>query len=373
MLKNPWLLLFFPAALLTAFFFNTQYTRQPQAIGDAKIALNTKLAQQPQTQITIAVDLVGKVFASTTSINLANVSDPNAVVKPRSHVGVKYTIENKGLADSGPVRVRFYLSHDEMIDSAADKLLKVINGTTFLDETVVANVVGNNHLVRNNPNGAGGTVTLELPDGTDLFWLNDRTYYIGMVIDPVSPALPTGKIEETGERDANNQPTNAPSNNYNQALGKDKQAIDVTNTQIPNLQILQLNVANTELTRTSSSKFTYTVRNDGKRSTQGIVPSVDWELRISDRPDLTFENIRTQGERVFLDDINNGGPIAGLTTLSSQTGTFSLASVNSNYWEARADVRQYYLYAFVDPNEKVGESNESDNLFKTSTVLTINP
>jgi hypothetical protein len=368
MLKNPWLLLFFPVALLTAFLFNTQYTRQPQAIGDAKIALNTKLAQQPQTQITIAVDLVGKVFSPPASIVLETVPDPNAATKLKSQIDVNYTIENKEPSDSGAVKVRFYISRDEVIDPTSDKPLKVVSGTTLLDETVVANVPGDT-----NPNGAAGTVKLELPDGTDLFWLNDRNYYIGMVIDPVSAASPTGEIEETGERDVNNVPT-TPSNNFNQALGKDKQVIGITNTQVPNLQILQLTSANTTLTRTSTSNsFTYEVRNDGNRSTQGLISAVELALYVSDRSDLTFENVKTQGERVFLDDINNGSPIAGLTSLTGQRGSFSLVSVNANYWEVRQGVTQYYLYAFVDPNEKVGESDESDNLFKMSTVLSISP
>jgi hypothetical protein len=319
------------------------------------------------TGIPIAIDLVGKVFAGPANVDLVNVPDPNATIKPKSQIAVNYTIENKEPSDSGAVKVRFYISRDENIEPTADKLLKVVSGTTFLDETIVANVPGN------NPNGVAGTVTLELPDGTDLFWLNDRNYYIGMVIDPVSATFPTGEIEETGERDVNNLPIpNVISNNYNQAIGKDKQLIGITNTQVPNLQVLALTSANTTLSRTSTSSFTYTVRNDGKRSTQGLVSAVELALYISDQSDLTFENLKTQGARVFLDDINSGGPIAGLTSLTGQTGTFSLASVNANYWDARPGVTQYFLYAFVDSNTSIGESDESDNVFKAATALTIN-
>jgi FG-GAP-like repeat len=329
--------------------------------GTAAVPYNLRVTGTP-----IAIDLVGKVFTPPASINLANVPDPNAATKPKSQIDVNYTIENKEPSDSGAVKVRFYISRDENIEPAADKLLKVVNGATLLDETVVANVPGN------NPNGVAGTVTLELPDGTDLFWLNDRNYYIGMVIDPVSATFPTGEIEETGERDVNNLPIpNVISNNYNQEIGKDKQVVAITNTQVPNLQILQLSAASTTLTRTGTSSFTYTVRNDGKRSTQGLVSAVELALYISDQSDLTFENVKTQGARVFLDDINNGGPVAGLTTLSGQTGTFSLASVNANYWEARPSVTQYFLYAFVDSNTSIGESDESDNVFKAVSPLTI--
>ncbi|NJM44905.1 MAG: VCBS repeat-containing protein [Alkalinema sp. RU_4_3] len=313
----------------------------------------------------IAIDLVGKVFTPPASVTLETVPDPNATTKPKSQIDVNYTIENKEPSDSGAVKVRFYISRDETIDPTADKLLKVVSGATFLDETVVANVPGNSP-------GVAGTVKLELPDGTDLFWLNDRDYYIGMVIDPVSTTLPTGEIEETGERDVNNPPIpNVISNNYNQALGKDKQVIGVTNTQVPNLQVLQLSAETTTLTRTSTSNFTYTVRNDGKRSTQGLVNGVEIALYISDQSDLTFENLKTQGARVFLDDVNGGAPIAGLTTVADLTGTFSLASVNANYWEARPGITQYYLYAFVDSNTSIGESDESDNVFKAVTQLTI--
>jgi hypothetical protein len=144
----------------------------------------------------------------------------------------------------------------------------------------------------------------------------------------------------------------------------------VTNTQVPNLQVLALTSANTTLNRTSSSSFTYTVRNDGKRSTQGIA-GVTLELWISDQDNLTFENLRTQGARVFLDDVNSGNAINGLTTLSGQTGTFNLTSVNTNYWAAREGITQYYLYAFVDPGTSIGESDESDNVLKASSTLTI--
>jgi hypothetical protein len=330
--------------------------------GTAVVPYNLRVTGTP-----IAIDLVGKVFTPPANVDLVNVPDPNAVIKPKSQIAVNYTIENKEPSDSGAVKVRFYISRDENIEPTADKLLKVVNGATLLDETVVANVPGN------NPNGVAGTVTLELPDGTDLFWLNDRNYYIGMVIDPVSATFPTGEVEETGERDLNNVPIpNVISNNYNQALGKDKQLIGITNTQVPNLQVLALTSANTTLSRTSTSSFTYTVRNDGKRSTQGLVTAVELGLYISDQADLTFENVKTQGARVFLDDINNGGPIAGLTSLTGQTGTFSLASVNANYWDARPGVTQYFLYAFVDSNTSIGESDESDNVFKAPTALTIN-
>jgi hypothetical protein len=328
--------------------------------GTAVVPYNLRVTGTP-----IAIDLVGKVFTPPASIELAAVTDPNAANKPKSQIAVNYTIENKEPSDSGPVKVRFYISRDENIEPTADKLLRVVSGATFLDEAVVANVPGS------DPNGIAGTVNLELPDGTDLFWLNDRGYYIGMVIDPVSPTLPTGEIEEVGERDVNDVPTTTPSNNFNQALNKDKALIAVTNTQVPNLQILQLTPASTTLTRTSNGTFTYTVRNDGKRSTQGLVSAVELALYVSDQADLTFENVKTQGARVFLDDINNGGPIAGLTTLSGQTGTFSLASVNTNYWEARPGVTQYFLYAFVDSNTSIGESDESDNVFKSVSPLTI--
>jgi Bacterial pre-peptidase C-terminal domain/CARDB len=328
--------------------------------GTAVVPYNLRVIGTP-----IAIDLVGKVFTPPANVDLVAVPDPNAATKPKSQISVNYTIENKEPSDSGAVKVRFYISRDENIEPTADKLLKVVNGTTFLDETVVTNVPGN------DPNGIAGTVTLELPDGTDLFWLNDRNYYIGMVIDPVSATFPTGEIEETGERDVNNLPIpNAISNNYNQALGKDKQVIGITNTQVPNLQVLQLASANTTLTRTSSSSFTYSVRNDGKRSTQGIA-AVTLELWISDQADLTVDNLRTQGARVFLDDVNSGNAINGLTTLSGQSGTFNLTSVNANYWAARPAVTQYYLYAFVDPGTSIGESDEGDNVLKAVSPLTI--
>jgi uncharacterized protein (DUF2141 family) len=328
--------------------------------GTAVVPYNLRVTGTP-----IAIDLVGKVFTPPTSVDL-DAAPRSTPTSGKAKIDVNYTIENKEPSDSGAVKVRFYISRDETINPTDDKLLKVVNGATFLDETIVANVPGN------DPNGVGGTVTLELPEDTDLFWLNDRDYYIGMVIDPVSTALPTGEIEETGERDVNNIPIpNVISNNYDQAIGKDKAVINVTKTKVPNLQILQLTSANTSLTRTASSSFTYTVRNDGRRSTQGLVSAVELALYISDQADLTADNVKTQGARVFLDTINNDAPVAGLTTLSGQTGTFSLASVNTNYWAERDGITQYFLYAFVDPNTSIGESDESDNVFKTVTALTI--
>jgi FG-GAP-like repeat/Bacterial pre-peptidase C-terminal domain len=324
------------------------------------------------TGIPIAVDLVGKVFTPPATVNL-DTALPTPTAK-KAQISVNYTIENKEPSDSGPVKVKFYLSRNETIDPTDDKLLQVVSGATLVDQAVVTNVPGSNTA------GVAGTVTLELPEDIDLFWTGDRDYYIGMVIDPATPGivagqpdLRTGEIEEVGERDASNQPTNTISNNYNQAIGKDKAIIAVSQTKTPNLKVLAFNTSATTLTRGSDGiGFTYQVANLGKRSTEGLVPVVQLGLYISDRDDLTESNLTTVGaERLSLLTINSGNPIGGEQQTAVLNGTFSLSGVNSTFW--KDNVTQYYLYAFVDPRTVLDESVESDNVFKLVSPLTVNP
>jgi hypothetical protein len=335
--------------------------------GTAVVPYNLRVTGTP-----IAIDLIGKVFTPPATVNL-DTALPTPTAK-KAQISVNYTIENKEPSDSGPVKVKFYISRNETIDPTDDKLLQVVSGATVLNETVVANVPGS------NPNGVAGTVTLELPEDIDLFWINDRDYYIGMVIDPVTPGLVagqpdlrTGEIEEVGERDLNNQPINAISNNYNQGLGKDKAIINVTQTKVPNLQVTAFNTSVTTLTRSSDNiDFSYKVKNDGKRSTEGLVPVVQLGIYISEQDNLTASNLTTVGaERLSLLTINGGSPINGLQETTVLNGTFSLSGVNSTFW--KDGVTQYYLYAFVDPRTVLDESVESDNVFKLVSPLTINP
>jgi hypothetical protein len=344
--------------------------------GTAVVPYNLRVNGVP-----LAIDLVGKVFTAPTSVALIDNTDPLPANKDKkSQISVNYTIDNTQPSNSGPVKVKFYISRNEIIDPTEDKLVQVVqtvNGTaTLLDEAIVSNVSGSDP--NTNVPGTSGTNTaiLELPLATDLFWPADGSYYIGMVIDPVSAAKPVGEIDEVGER-VNGVPTNAISNNYNQAVGKDKATINVTQTLTPNLQVTALAPATTVLTRTGSSTFTYTVRNDGKRSSEDPVTGekkVALGLYISDQSNLTVDNLKTNSEQVFLDNINGSQPILGSTNFSGN-GTFSLAQINSTFWTQ--GVTQYYLYAFVDPNGSIGEGGingvggESDNVLKAVTPLTI--
>jgi Bacterial pre-peptidase C-terminal domain len=334
--------------------------------------------------VPLAIDLVGKVFtAPTTVIDLTDNTDLDPLKKDKkTQVSVNYTIENTQPSNSGPVKVKFYISRDDVIDPTQDRLVQVVqnvNGTlTLLDETTVSNVPGSDP--NTNVPGTNGTATaiLELPLATDLFWPADGSYHIGMVIDPVSAAKPTGDVDEVGER-VNNVPTNAISNNYNQAIGKDKAAITVAKTLTPNLQVTALTPASTVLTRTSTNiSVAYTVRNDGKRSSEDPVTGdklVALGLYISDKDNLSFDDLKSNSEEVFLDNINNSQAILGSTNVSGQA-TFSLAQISSTFWAERPG-STFYLYAFVDPNSSIGEGGvnggggESDNVLKAVTPLTI--
>ncbi|MGF1499245.1 MAG: pre-peptidase C-terminal domain-containing protein [Elainellaceae cyanobacterium] len=81
-------------------------------------------------------------------------------------VTVEFDIQNIGTAPSGPSNVNFYLSVDNIIDPASDRLL----GTTALP------------IISTNPFSSVATFTL--PEITDPFWNGSGDYFLGMVIDP---------------------------------------------------------------------------------------------------------------------------------------------------------------------------------------------
>ena len=87
-----------------------------------------------------------------------------------------YNINNSG-GEAGKFKVKFYLSRNDFI-SKGDLLLG----------TITINGI--------DPNSSTGfqSINLTLPEGTDPFWRNDGSYYVGMIID-------TGRqVTESNER-----------------------------------------------------------------------------------------------------------------------------------------------------------------------------
>ncbi len=333
------------------------------------------------TGLPVAVDLIGKTFTAAATIALPDVPDPRATNKPKATLAVTYAIENKEPFPSGPVKVRFYLSRDtEIVPGTPDNLLKVVgNGGALSNELVVNDVPG----AVNGVSGStiDGQVTLELPAGDDVFWTTDRTYYIGMVIDPVSapgetPARPIGDVEEVGELDLNGQPTGAPTNNYNQAFAKDKLQIGVTNTQVPDLLVPVATYAITNgstFTQTGSINLNYQIQNQGKKSTEGLViGGVGITYYLSELSTLTVDTIKgnVAVTEVLTDKVNGGQPIAALTTTAVSQATLFLSGdnsrVNPDFWAGKGT--QFYLYAFVDDGAALSESDESNNLIKLGPI-----
>jgi hypothetical protein len=337
------------------------------------VAYNLRVTGTP-----VAVDLIGKTFTAAATIALPDVPDPQAPNKPKASLAVTYAIANKEPFPSGAVKVRFYLSRDtEIVPGTPDQLLKVVGtGGALVDEIVVADVPG----AVNGVSGStiDGQVTLQLPAGDDLFWINDRTYRIGMIIDPVSATAATGDVEEVGERDLNGQPTNAPTNNYNQAFGKDKLEIKVTNTQVPDLLVPVATYAITNgstFTRNSTVNLNYQIENQGKKSTAGLViGGVGITYYLSALSNLTVDNINGNdaAAAILRDKVNGGQPIAGLTTTPVAQASLTFGDINPQFWERLTPeggpITQYYLYAFVDDGTAISEADESNNLVKLGPI-----
>lgn len=256
----------------------------------------------------------------------------------KASVDLEFTIQNTETSNSGPVNVRFYVSRDNTIN--ADDLQ--------LGDFQIANVVAN------------GTVTqtfagVELPPGDDNFWTTDTNYFFGYEIDPVTPQAPQGAVIETNEGDN---------------IGSTSVAIE--NTQTPDLLGVGLFGSSTQISRNGQIGLTYTVRNQGKKSTGSVAdPPLDIRVEfVIYRPESgagpeTFNPNDTV--RATLVPVTNGDDavlplnIDGETTAPPQAVTLDLSQVSNAYWEGATIGQRYYIGMVIDPGQILAESDDSNN------------
>ncbi|MEB3356567.1 MAG: T9SS type A sorting domain-containing protein [Synechococcales bacterium] len=129
-------------------------------------------------------DLTGDIFNALPNL-------PNSVAAG-STITIEFSVQNSGIVASGLFDVDFYISRNNIINPAADRLL----GTTSISVDRI--------------DITEGTVTLTLPGATDPFWNGSGNYFLGMVIDP------DDVVDESNE-----------GNNSNVALLRDYDVISV--------------------------------------------------------------------------------------------------------------------------------------------------
>jgi hypothetical protein len=295
------------------------------------------------------IDLVGTALSVTPAdVRLPDVS---ANDKPQAPVNLSFTIRNQETAPSGPVTVRFYLSRDEQIEPTRDQLLTLVGGGNA--EVTLASIPVLSDL-------SGTLQNVLLPPGDDNFWTSDRTYYIGMVIDP------TNVIRESNEN-----------NNFNVALDKDKKGVAITNTQIPDLVAASITLPPTSISAGSSLSTTYTIRNDGKKSTGSINNTIPLKFYLSKTPQL---NTNDPLSSILLTDplpvikaldVPAQGSVTENKTLQVPTLEDSLGGIRP-FWEGVTAGTPLYLVMVVDEAPGVGvipEITEENNVFNLNVTF----
>jgi hypothetical protein len=316
-----------------------------------QVSYNLKVKGEP-----IVVNLLGDgltvrdVNNSDAAVTLANLTGNNT---PKTPAKIEYKIKNTEISNSGPVRVRFYISRDTTIDLAANSR-DVLIGEKLYEGSGLAGVPAITTIT--------DTADVELPAADSAFWTTDTNYYVGMVIDPVSQALPQGNLVETNEDD-----------NFNQGLLKDVDVILINNTQIPDLKMNLISGPATIVrgaTAPTAITVNYTVRNDGKRGTGSINPDVglnfylyaqnpDTNLPAEQRNRLDVSSPLTKalasGNGNFLITEN----VAAESNVQEQV-TLSIPAANDPYWSQFAPGTVFFIGSVLDQGNTFTESFEGD-------------
>jgi Bacterial pre-peptidase C-terminal domain/FG-GAP repeat len=284
-----------------------------------------------------SVDYKGK-----TEITLVNI-DTTPSTTP---VTLKYKVQNTGNYSVANVEVEFYLSSDNVITpnsttppNKTDKYLGV-----FTIPTIAPGV-----------NSAyDGTVTLNLPAGDDDFWDTNRTYTIGMVINPTNDL---NRPNYVAKKEINL------ANNFNVADGQDKSALVIKNVQKPDL--IGTSVApRGAITSGQPTTIDYSLANIGKKSTDASFFVTLYFVAGSTRPSETaFNPSDPSVTKLKEENYTNLNGLGKLNTPSS-TGT---GSVTATILGAAGS--QGYLVLVVDTGVgNVIEEIEDNNVFVGSLV-----
>jgi hypothetical protein len=278
--------------------------------------------------------------AGTAGVTLVQVDPAFTAATPiesrtdRTTARVQYTVKNtEAGGNSGPFKVKFYLSRNATIDPT------LVTGDFLLKEiTVAAGVSGNGDLAL--------TEDVLLPPGDNLFWTTDTDYYIGAIVDSENVLL------ETNETD-----------NSNLGIGKDVNVVAITNTQTPDLLLASITGPGSA-TRGGTVAISYTAKNAGKRATAAVANSVDvaFYLFADDTATPQFNKSGALTTKLTFEDTILGVPALG--TAGPNAATVTLPGATDSFWSRPGIVpgtTKFYLAAVIDPAGAIKESDEFNN------------
>jgi hypothetical protein len=278
--------------------------------------------------------------AGTAGVTLVQVDPAFTAATPiesrtdRTTARVQYTVKNtEAGGNSGPFKVKFYLSRNATIDPT------LVTGDFLLKEiTVAAGVSGNGDLAL--------TEDVLLPPGDNLFWTTDTDYYIGAIVDSENVLL------ETNETD-----------NSNLGIGKDVNVVAITNTQTPDLLLASITGPGSA-TRGGTVAISYTAKNAGKRATAAVANSVDvaFYLFADDAAVPQFNKSGALTTKLTFEDTILGVPALG--TAGPNAATVTLPGATDSFWSRPGIVpgtTKFYLAAVIDPAGAIKESDEFNN------------
>ncbi|MBD2328880.1 CARDB domain-containing protein [Alkalinema sp. FACHB-956] len=229
---------------------------------------------------------------------------------------LNFDVQNLGGATGRPFDVSFYLSTDAII-SATD---------FFLDKVTLSALAGGS-----STGPLFLTKDLILPSVNDPFWIGDRTYYVGMIVDSGNVVLETNELD-----------------NSNQGLLVDYDDVLIQNTQLPNLKGKSFDVRPEPLTAGGRFNFDFEVQNLGG-ATGG-----SFEVSFY----LSTNNIISTADYFLTKTTLSALPANGSTGKLFLTQDLTLPGLNDPFWTGDGT---YYIGMIVDSGNTILETNESDN------------
>ena len=261
-------------------------------------------AWQPQDTVTVgSVDLAGQSF-----------DIPNGAIAGDT-INAQFQLSNNGNSATKPFRAGFYISQDGNI-STADKFL----GFRTIDS------------VPANGNTSSLNIPLTLPPANDPFWNGTGKYYVGMIADD------TGTITETNE-----------ANNVNQGINIDFKEINITVPVAGDLVNNGISLTKSAMNAGEEFRTFLGVANN----TANTMNNFRVGFYISKSPNIT-KNDKLLGTQ----DVATLAGNANLTV----TADLKLPSYADSFWNGSGT---YYIGAIVDDQDKINESNETNNVMAT--------
>jgi FG-GAP-like repeat/FG-GAP repeat len=215
-----------------------------------------ELAGAPVTADLLTTGFSVTYPTGTSAITLAEVGT--------TPITLNYKVQNTGNYSAQNIKVAFYLSKDSggVIDPT-DKYNPVTKSGNNLKvgQAIITTIAAGVN------NAAGGSIILQLPAGDDDFWDRDRTYEIGMVVNPTQLQDPDSAYTTKKET--------LLTDNLNVLQGRDKSTLPISNIQKPDLigPVAGPAIVGASASRGAVTTVNYTITNAGKKSTDGLAPN----------------------------------------------------------------------------------------------------